>query len=543
MGTRFSSLVLSLLVLPACGATEEPADADARDAGPTSDAHADASGARTTIRILGINDFHGAIAPADMVPGAGALAATVLSLREGVDASIVVSAGDLVGGSPLESGYWHDEPTIEAMNALGLSINAIGNHELDEGPDELLRLIEGGRCHVEGCGPSGAPHEGATFESLAANTFTAEIGGDTLLAPYVIRELGGQRIAFVGITLEGTRRIAAGAATLTFGDEADTINALVPELESMGIETIVALVHEGGSQVGGASSCLGLGGAIVDIVARLDPAVDVVLTGHTHQAYVCELDGHLVTSAGSNGRLVTAVDLIFDEDTLVDASATNVAVPVDLAPEPMVGGVVDRWVEATRTIRERVVGHITASIPRGSVPACSFVADAMLEGAQAVDPSADLALMNVGGIRATLTFTGSGEVTFGDLYTALPFGNRLVLVTLTGADLIAALDEAGSLGTTPLCPSASLAYAWSVSSERTASGSVRVNGIVVDPMASYRVVVNDYNFGGGEGYTVFQERGTSASSTPLLLVGAAERFLEAHSPYTPDTSERITLAP
>jgi 5'-nucleotidase len=385
---------------------------------------------------------------------------------------------------------------------------------------------------------------GASFDSLAANTFTAELGGDTLLAPYVIRELGAQRIAFVGLTLEGTRRIAAGAAGLTFGDEADTVNALVPELQAMGIETIVALVHEGGGQSGGPSSCTRMGGAIVDIVSRFDPAIDVVITGHTHQAYVCELDGHLVTSAGSSGRLVTAVDLVFDDTgALLDASATNVEVPLDLAPEPVVGEVVDRWVEDTRTIRERVVGQITASLSRGGGVACNFVADAMLESARATDPSTQLALMNAGGIRADILFTGTGDVTFGDLYTALPFGNRLVLVTLTGADLIAALDEAArTVGATPLCPSATLTYAWRVAGG-TASGTVLVDGAPVDPAASYRVVVNDYNFAGGEGYTVFQERGTSVSATPLLLVGAAERFLEARSPYTPDTMARVTLAP
>jgi len=542
---RVSLFLATLVGVSACDASPAPLDAHDQDAGGGNDAGGgDAPAARTTIRILGINDFHGAIAPADEVPGAGALAATVASLREGVDASIVVSAGDLIGGSPLESGYWHDEPTIEAMNVLGLAVNAIGNHELDESPDELLRLIEGGVCHAEGCGPSGIPHEGATFASLAANTFTSAVGGDTLLAPYVIRELGGQRIAFIGVTLEGTRAIAAGAASLTFGDEAETVNSLIPELEAMGIETIVALVHEGGGQIGGPSSCLAMGGAIVDIVSRMDPAVDVVITGHTHQAYVCDLDGHLVTSAGSNGRLVTAVDLAFDDaGALLDATATNVEVPLDLAPEPAVGAVVDRWVEATRTIRERVVGRITAAMPRGSPELCNLVTDSMLEGARGIEPDVDLALMNVGGIRNGLTFAGAGEITFGDVYTALPFGNRLVLITLTGADLIAALDESGSVdGGRPLCPSASLTYEWSAA-RRTVPGTVLLNGVPVEPSASYRVVINDFNFAGGGGYTVFPERSTSASSTPLLLVEAAQRLLETRMPYTPDTVSRIIDAP
>ncbi|MCC7541956.1 MAG: bifunctional metallophosphatase/5'-nucleotidase [Deltaproteobacteria bacterium] len=504
-------------------------DARPPDAGPPApDARLDADPAEDAAtprvaRILAFNDFHGAIAPGDARPGAGALAATIAMLRAEATDSIVVSAGDLVGASPLESGYWHDEPTIEAMNAVGLAINAVGNHELDEGPAEILRLVEGGRCHADGCGPFGA-HDGASFEMLAANTFTDEIGGETLFAPYVVRELGGARVAFVGLTLERTRSIAAGAATLAFGDEADTVNALVPELTAMGIETVVVLVHEGGAQIGGPSGCDGLSGAIVGIVERMDPEIDLVISGHTHESYLCELDGRVVTSAGANGLFVTSIDLELDETgELAHAVATNVEVPLDMAPEPTVAAVVDAWVEATRDVRERRVGTVTATLRREGPETCNFIADAMLEAGAALGSAVDFAFMNLGGIRASIPYAPPGAVTFGELYDVHPFGNRIVVLSLTGAEVVAALDE----GPRPLCPSSRLAYRWSAARTGPEPDSVRLDDAPIDPAATYRVVVSDYNFAGGEGYTVFNERGTDTMAGGLV-VDAMERFLAAH---------------
>src|ERR1700688_5196416 len=297
------------------------------------------------LRILAINDFHGNLRPppggiaisdpADKarkidVPAGGAehMATLVKQLRLGHANSIFVAAGDLIGASPFLSAMFHDEPTIESMSMMGLAISAVGNHEFDEGKDELLRMQNGG-CHpVDGCqGPH--PFPGATFHYLAASTIEKSTG-KTIFPPYEIREFEGIPVAFIGLTLKGTPGIVSpvGVAGLEFKDEADTVNALVPELKARGVEAIVVLIHERGLTTRDYNECPGISGPIVDIVKKLDRAVDVVISGHTHQAYVCQIDGRLVTSGDKYGTIVTAIDLKLDPKTrdIVSASADNVIV-------------------------------------------------------------------------------------------------------------------------------------------------------------------------------------------------------------------------
>ncbi len=297
------------------------------------------------LRILAINDFHGNLRPptggiriADpddktkivTVPAGGAeqMATLVKQLREGHPNNIFVTAGDLIGASPLLSAMFHDEPTIESLSMMGLELSAVGNHEFDEGKDELLRMQNGG-CHpVDHCqGPH--PFVGAKFHYLAASTFD-KATGKTILPPYEIREFEGVAVAFIGLTLKGTPDIVrpVGVEGLEFRDEADTVNALVPELKARGVKAIVVLIHEGGFPTGDYNECPGISGPIVDIVKKLDSAVRVVVTGHTHKAYVCDIDGRLVTSGGKFGTLVTAIDLKLDRTTkeVISAKANNVIV-------------------------------------------------------------------------------------------------------------------------------------------------------------------------------------------------------------------------
>ena len=283
------------------------------------------------VRILAINDFHGNLRPppggiriADpddktkkiAVPAGGAehMATLVQQLRRGHNNTIFVAAGDLIGASPFLSAMFHDEPTIESLSMMGLAISSVGNHEFDEGKDELLRMQNGG-CHpTDGCqGPH--PFPGAKFHYLAASTIE-KATGKTVFPPYEIREFDGIPVAFIGLTLKGTPSIVSpvGVAGLEFRDEADTVNALVPELKARGVEAIVVLIHEGGYPTGDYNECPGISGAIVDIVKKFDRAVDVVISGHTHQAYVCEIDGRLVTSGDKYGTIVTAIDLKLDRD-------------------------------------------------------------------------------------------------------------------------------------------------------------------------------------------------------------------------------------
>src|SRR4030081_1979168 len=306
---------------------------------------AQAQGAPVDLRILAINDFHGNLRPPEggiriadpddktrkiavAAGGAEYMATLVKQLRQGAKNNIFVAAGDLIGASPFLSAMFHDEPSIKSLSMMGLEVAAVGNHEFDEGKDELLRMQNGG-CHpLDKCqGPH--PFAGATFHYLAASTVETATG-KTVLPPYEIKVFDGIPVAFIGLTLKGTPGIVSpvGVAGLEFKDEADTVNALVPELKAQGVEAIVVLIHEGGLPTGDYNECPGISGAIVDIVKKFDHAVDVVVSGHTHQAYVCEIDGRLVTSGDKYGTIVTAIDLKLDSVThdVISARADNIIV-------------------------------------------------------------------------------------------------------------------------------------------------------------------------------------------------------------------------
>ena len=366
--------------------------------------------------------------------------------------SLVVSAGDLIGASPLVSALFHDEPTIEAMNLIGLDLNAVGNHEFDEGATELRRMQDGG-CHpVDGC-LDGDPFAGADFDFLAANVID-DATGKTLFAPYSIQNFTGARVAFIGMTLEGTPTIvsAAGIAGYSFLDEADTVNALVPELRRRGVESIVVLVHEGGAQTVAAdpmtvNTCTGISGPIVDIVNRLDDAVDLVISGHTHQAYNCQIDGKAVTSAYSFGRVVTDIDMKVDRRTgdTTSISVNNRVITRDVHKDARITSLIDRYSAIAAPIANRPIGQITADITLTNDATSreqalgNVIADGQLEATNEPDTGAAvLALMNPGGVRADLTYLssaageGDGVVTYGEAFTVQPFGNALVTLTLTG---------------------------------------------------------------------------------------------------------------
>ena len=266
------------------------------------------------VQILAINDFHGHLEPptglegvVGGVPAGGAayLATHFARMRTLNPNTVLLSAGDLIGGSPLLSALFHDEPTVEALDLMGLDFNAVGNHEFDEGVDELLRMQQGG-CHpMDGC-QDGDGFAGARFGFLAANVRWRD-SGQSVFPAYGIRRFEGVRVAFIGLTLEGTPAVVStsGVAGLQFDDEAETVNRLVPQLRGRGIEAIVVVIHEGGLPTGGHDDCPSLSGPIVGIVAQLEDAVDLVISGHTHQAYNCALPNAAgravpVTSAASS---------------------------------------------------------------------------------------------------------------------------------------------------------------------------------------------------------------------------------------------------
>jgi 5'-nucleotidase len=525
------------------------------------------------VRILAVNDFHGhLVGPSGTImepdgrsiPAGGVeyLAAHIQALRAQHPHTVVVSAGDLIGASPLISALFHGEPTIEAFNVIGLEYNAVGNHEFDEGAAELLRMQRGG-CHpVDGC-LDGDGFAGATFQFLAANVVRQDTA-TTLFPAYQVRRVAGAQVAFVGMTLKGTPTIvtSSGVAGLTFTDEAETVNALVPQLQAQGIEAIVVLIHEGGFPTGTYNECPGLSGAIVDIVHRFDPAVDVVISGHTHQAYNCHLNGRLVTSASSFGRVVTAVDLTIDRATgeVVRMRANNLIVTREVPPDARLTALVDKYQTLVAPLANRVIGSITADITRDPTPAGEsalgdVIADSQL--AATADPAfggAVVAFMNPGGIRADLAYApsgseGNGHVTYGEAFTVQPFGNSLVTMTLTGTQLKTVLEQqfqgCGTQNRDRLLQvSAGLTYAWSRSAPACGKvdlASITIKGVAINPQATYRVTVNSFLADGGDNFLAFQA-GTDRLGGAQDL-DALEAYFQAHSPVAPGPQNRMTAVP
>ncbi len=520
-----------------------------------------AQGHEVTVQVLAFNDLHGHLEPTNLtftlpggqpIPAGGVeyLATHIQQLRRKYRHSVLVSAGDAIGASPLLSALFHDEPTIEALNALQLAVSAVGNHEFDRGAAELLRLQQGG-CHPqEGC-LGNRRFAGAKFQYLAANVMDEQTG-QPILPPYKIYTFDGVNVAFIGMTLQGTPQIVApsGIQGLRFLDEADTMNALVPELQKQGIQAIVALVHEGGFPTGGYNECPGISGPIVDIVRRTDPAVDVFITGHTHQAYNCVLDGRVVTSAAAFGRLLTEITLTLDRRTqdVQAVRANNLIVTRDVPADGTLTRLLRRYKALADPLANRVIGQITADIlrtpsPSGEMPLGNLIADAQLAATQAPEQGgAVVALMNPGGIRADLTYTPGGQVTYGQAFAVQPFGNNLVTMTLTGAEIKALLEQQFD-NPVPgqnriLQVSQGFRYRWlPTAPPGQRVQEITLNGQPLRPEQTYRVTVNSFLADGGDNFTVLRQgRDRLGGVTDLA---AWEAYFRAHSPISPPALGRI----
>ncbi|MFD5137882.1 bifunctional metallophosphatase/5'-nucleotidase [Streptomyces sp. NPDC058378] len=549
------------------------------------------------VQLLSFNDLHGNLEPpagsagtvsetqADgtvtSVPAGGVeyLATSLRTARKGNPYSVTAAGGDMVGASPLLSGLFHDEPTIEALNGLDLDVTAVGNHEFDEGATELARLQNGG-CHpVEGCYEKGKKFKGADFPYLAANV-TSEKTGKPILKPYTVWKKNGVKIGFIGVTLEGTPNIvtANGVKGLKFHDEIETVNKYAKELDRQGVKSIVALIHEGGAPASasynydcdspGAGD--GISGPIVDIAKGITPKVDALVTGHTHQAYVCTVPDpsgkpRMVTSASSFGKLYTDTTLTYDRRTndivRTSVESANHIVSRDQAKATDMTKLIARWNTLAAPIANRPQGWITADINgRGSTapekPLGNLIADAQLEGLAPADKGgAVVAFMNPGGIRADLVHAASGSegdgvVTYGEAFTVQPFTNMMNVVDLTGAQLVAALQQqvSGSNEASPkiLQISKGLTYTLDLTksgADRVVADTIRLNGEAIDPAKTYRVAMNEFLAGGGDGFAALGE-GTNK------LVGASDldlfnAYLAAHStadaPLAPPATDRITV--
>ncbi|MFB7281314.1 bifunctional metallophosphatase/5'-nucleotidase [Streptomyces hydrogenans] len=586
VGAGLATVGALVAAMPA-GASQDAADAAA---GGT---NGKGWGRMVDVQLLSFNDLHGNLEPPsgssarltrvkedgttetiNNVGGAEYLATHLEQARAGHRYSITAAAGDMIGASPLLSGLFHDEPTIEALNEMKLDVSSVGNHEFDEGARELSRIQNGG-CHpVEGCFEEGKTFEGANFPYLAANV-TNEKSGKPLLDPYFIWEKDGVRIGFIGVTLEGTANIvsAEGIKGLKFGDEVETINKYAKVLERKGVKSIVALLHEGGMPASGAynydcdtpGAGAGISGPIVDIAKNVTPQVDALVTGHTHQAYACSIPDpsgkpRTVTSAASFGRLYTDTTLTYDRRTK-DIVRTAVASANHVVTRDEAHGkitdLIKRWNVLAAPIANRPVGHIGENIENPldagvyEKPLGNLIADAQLAGMAPADKGgAQLALMNPGGVRAPLTKRDDGVVTYRDAYTVQPFTNMMTVVDLTGAQLVTALQQQVS-GANLAAPkilqvSRNVSYTLDMTkagADRIVVDSVRLNGEPIDPSKSYRVAMNEFLTGGGDGFPVLA---TGANK----LVGGSDldvfiAYLTANSsaaePLRAPATNRITV--
>jgi 5'-nucleotidase len=529
------------------------------------------------VQILAFNDFHGNIEtppPVEVTErdgtkhkivtgGASHLAAALTELRAGHPNTITVSAGDTIGASPLVSANYLDEPTIDAMNLLGLEFNSVGNHEFDRGADELKRMQAGGCAKYTRRVPCALePFGGAHFRYLAANVVQAD--GTTIFPATAIKRFetpaGPVTIGFIGETLRGTQNLVtpSGVRGLTFKDEADTANALVPQLRAAGADAIVLLIHQGGKtpQFSAGNSCDGFAGDILPIVQRLDPAITTIISGHTHWAYVCRGTpqvgtGRLLTSAGKYSYFLTELRLEFDPAThhLVGQDARNVIVGNgEHGEDSAEKALVDRYATAIAPIASRIVGHLSVSAIKAAddseSAAADLIADSMLAATKAPgNGGAQLALVNASGVRVDLP---GGDVRYDAAFAMMPFGNNLVVMTLSGAQLKAVLEQQ-YLGALPpagqrphsLATSAGFTYALDMSQPPESRVSdIRLEGKPIKTDAAYRVVVNNYLASGGDSLTRFTA-GTDVTDKGIIDLDALVAWIAPGR--TPPTPNRIKL--
>ena len=518
------------------------------------------------ITLLGFNDFHGNLEPPQQsvlaqdaqgrpvaVPAGGAayLAQAIAERRAANRHVALVTAGDMIGASPMVSSLFLDEPTIEALNLMQVDFAATGNHEYDQGHAELLRMQHGGCEQFTAKQPCqlSRPFAGATFQYLAANTLRSD--GQTLLPATGVKffeELGMRiGVGFIGMTLKNTPLMVrpSGVQGLTFADEASTANALIPRLRAQGADVIVVLIHEGGSTTSGLQddSCRGLSGDIVPIVEALSPEVDVVISGHTHRSYICDYakinpgKPLLLTSAGLYGTLLTEVRLTVDGRTrrITDRSARQHIVqgeayhgrsgPVALqpqfpvfSPEPQVAQLVARYKQAAEPLASAQAGRLAGPASRtlqsnGESVMGRIVADSILAATRdAAAGGAQLAFMNPGGVRADLVPAADGRVTYGQLFRVQPFGNTLMVLSLSGEQIRQVLEQQFDGGSntveSPRILHVSQGFSYRFDRRRPAGQRVsdmRLNGQPLEPTTRYRVGLQSYLGTGGDGFSVFTQ--------------------------------------
>ncbi|WP_264777276.1 bifunctional metallophosphatase/5'-nucleotidase [Deinococcus aetherius] len=533
-----------------------------------------------TVTVIGVNDFHGNLLPTSFrVPDPNDRTKTVTVQAGGIETiggiladarkanpnTVFVGVGDMTGASPLISGLLRDEPTIDALSKLDMKVNVVGNHEFDYGFAELQRFQKGGcnsndptrACKYEN------PFPGAKYTYIASNVIDEKTGALALPA-YKIVTVGPARIAFVGAVLKDTPTVVtpSGVAGLRFEDEVAAINRVIPQLKRGNVDAIIALVHQGGASTDAFDvvDCKTLSGPIVDIAKGLDPAVSAIMTGHTHRGYNCRVPGpdgkeRVVIQGDAFGHLLQRLDLSIDtrRNEVVSVEARNVLVDATNGPkDAAMTAIVQKAKAITDPVAQQPIATLgveqitRAQNKAGESALGDVIADSQLAATRAPEKGgAVIALMNPGGIRADLPANvpnPTRRVTYGDTFAVQPFGNILTVITLTGAQIKAALEQQfdnPSAGQNRILQvSEGFAYTWDNARPKGDKVvTVTLNGQPLDPAASYRVTVNNFLADGGDNFTVFTQ-GTNRLGGDLDL-DAFQNYLRGKE-VTPPPTNRIT---
>lgn len=494
------------------------------------------------INLVAINDFHGHIekeefpvkrardkeARSTIGGGVEILGAHLQKWREEDKDLIFVGGGDLIGASPGISSLFADEPTLEALGKMGLRVSSLGNHEFDHGLQELKRQMQGG-CDSprpdRACKFNGA-YRGAQFSYIAANVLDKD-SGKPVFSAYHVEEVKGVKIGFIGAVLRDTPMMVASnnVKGLHFIDEAEAINRSIPALKQMGVKVFVVLIHEGGTttEAFDQPACSQLKGPIVDIVKRLDPEIKLIVSGHSHTGFMCKVDGRMVTQAQMYGHLLTRIALKVDGTShqVLDIDANNVVMaqpaPKDaISVPPALSSLMVKAREGSHAIIAQPVARLAVPVisrklnEAGEAPLGNVVADAQLDAVKSL--GAEIAFMNNKGIRAHLETNAGNISTYGQNSTVLPFGNTLVLMTLSGAQIRTLLEEQKWLdeesvdGRTMLQVSEGFTYTWDRKrplGQRVLPDSVKLNGEPLQDARDYRIVANNFIAGGGDRIPMF----------------------------------------
>jgi 2',3'-cyclic-nucleotide 2'-phosphodiesterase (5'-nucleotidase family) len=501
------------------------------------------------VRILSINDLHGQLPDSDAkvdgvdIGGAATLAAYVQRERAGnPNGTVFVSAGDMLGASPPESQLLRHHPTLAVLGAMGLDLATFGNHEFDRGYAEAIRLIFGDQAlaqaqREQGITPTaparkrrrkgraagvdakaGAKHvaaargkpawPGSPFPWISANIVDKRTGR-TILPPYVIREVNGVKVAFVGATTKDLKNVtvAKGIPNIESTDPADAVNKLVPEIRAKGVKAIVVVVHEGGEA--DKTDPKKINGAIVDLANRLDPEVDAVISGHSHKEYATQIAGKQVVQAGNYAKALGVVELGIDRKTGQVVVSSSRLVRNDehgIQPDAKIAAMVDRFHAAVAPRTEKVVTELKAPLVRKLTPSGEMPLGAVIADAQRAFAKTQIAFMNNGGVRQDLD--AAGPLTWGKLFGVQPFANILTSFELTGAEIKSVLEEQFRPDGEAYMLQAS-GLKMHVDPTRPAGQRITqitlADGTPIDPAKTYTVAANSFLADGGDGFATFKK--------------------------------------